>query len=109
MVVIIGIIALLAVRSLKTTHEVAKVEQTKKELDRLAWAIAGNPDMVSGGARTTSTNPDAKGNFSFSNIPIGLHTLRVIYLPDSDTVSYTVGIDPASTVKLSFVFPADLW
>ena len=63
----------------------------------------------SGGYTTASTNPDAKGNFSFSNVPIGAPRLILIYLPDSDTVSYNVSINPSSVVKLSIVFPADLW
>ena len=63
----------------------------------------------SGGYTTALTNPDAKGNFSLSNIPIGPHPLNVIYSPDSDTVSYNVSINPGSVVKLSIVFPTDLW
>jgi len=63
----------------------------------------------SGGMATASTSPSAKGNFSFSNIPIGNHTLRVIYIPDTDTASYNVTINPGSVVKLNVVFPADLW
>lgn len=63
----------------------------------------------SGGYTTASTNPDAKGNFYFSNVPIGAHTLSVIYLPDTDTVSYAVSFNPGRVVKLSVVFPADLW
>jgi len=63
----------------------------------------------SGGTTTASTIPSAKGNFSFANIPIGSHTLTVVYLPDTDTASYNIGVNPASTVKLSLIFPADLW
>ena len=63
----------------------------------------------SGGTTTALTNPDTKGNFSFSNVPIGAPRLTLIYLPDSDTVSYNVSINPGSVVKLSVVFPADLW
>jgi prepilin-type N-terminal cleavage/methylation domain-containing protein len=51
-IIIIGIITSVAVRSLRTTHDTARVEQTKKELDQLAWAIAGNPVFISGGTRT---------------------------------------------------------
>lgn len=63
----------------------------------------------SGNYTTASTNPDAKGNFSFASIPIGAPRLTLIYLPDSDTVSYNVSVNPGSVVKLSIVFPADLW
>ena len=63
----------------------------------------------SGSTTTVSVNPDAKGNFNFSGIPIGVRTLRVIYVPDTDTVSLTVGVTPGRTVKLPVIFPADLW
>jgi len=63
----------------------------------------------SGNYTTALANPDAKGNFSFSNVPIGAPRLSLIYLPDSDTVSYNVSINPGGVVKLSIVFPADLW
>jgi prepilin-type N-terminal cleavage/methylation domain-containing protein len=51
-IIIIGIITSVAIRSLRTTHDTARVEQTKQELDQLAWAIAGNPEFTSGGVRS---------------------------------------------------------
>ncbi|MFQ6007620.1 MAG: prepilin-type N-terminal cleavage/methylation domain-containing protein [Candidatus Zixiibacteriota bacterium] len=51
-IIILGIITSVAIRSLRTAHNTARVERTKKELDQLAWAIAGNPKLVSGGIRT---------------------------------------------------------
>ncbi len=51
-ILIIGIITSIAIRSLRSSNETARTEQTKKELDQLAWAIAGQPDLVSGGQRT---------------------------------------------------------
>ena len=63
----------------------------------------------SGSMTAASTNPGLKGNFSFSGIPIGNHQLQVIYLPDSDTITYPVSVTPGSTVKMNIVFPADLW
>lgn len=51
-ILIIGIITSIAIRSLRSTNETARTEQTKKELDQLASAIAGNPQLVSGGVRT---------------------------------------------------------
>lgn len=50
--VIIGILASITMRSLRTANDVARTEETRTELDRLAWAIAGNPEIVSGGRRT---------------------------------------------------------
>lgn len=63
----------------------------------------------SGSMTTTSVNPDEKGYFSFSNIPIGNQTLSVIYMPDTDTVSYQVCVTPARVMKMDIIFPADLW
>ncbi len=63
----------------------------------------------SGGYNTTSVIPDQSGNFSFTALPIGVHTLTVIYIPDTDTVSYTVSIVPESENKISILFPADLF
>jgi len=57
----------------------------------------------------STTYPDPKGNFSFSGIPIGAHTLYVVYLAESDSVSYNVSVEPNSTTRLSITFPADLW
>ena len=63
-----------------------------------------------GGAITTdAANPDALGNFAFSGIAVGNHTLLVIYVPDSDTVTYRVSVNPDRPVRLEVSFPADLW
>lgn len=62
------------------------------------------------GSLTTSTiNPTAQGSFSFSGIPVGNHTLRVIHIPDSDTTTYTVSVTPQSVIRMAVTFPADLW
>lgn len=64
----------------------------------------------SGGSLTTaSQNPDPVGGFGFTGVPIGTHTLRLIYLPDSDTVSYSVTVYPGRTAVVDIVSPADLW
>ncbi|MCK4371866.1 MAG: prepilin-type N-terminal cleavage/methylation domain-containing protein, partial [candidate division Zixibacteria bacterium] len=51
-IVIVAIIASVAVKSLKGTNEVVRTEETKAELEQLAYAVAGNPAVLSGGART---------------------------------------------------------
>ncbi len=51
-IIIMGVIASIAVNSLKVTDDTMKIEQTKQELNQLAWAIAGKPDLLSGGYRT---------------------------------------------------------
>jgi prepilin-type N-terminal cleavage/methylation domain-containing protein len=52
-IIIIGILAGIAVRSLRSTTDTAKVEQTKRQMERIAFAIAGDPNVVSGGVRTS--------------------------------------------------------
>lgn len=51
-IIIIGILASVAMRSMKTVSDTGRIEQTRDELDQLAWAVAGNPDLSSGGTRT---------------------------------------------------------
>jgi len=54
-------------------------------------------------------NPGPDGSFSFANIPVGFHTLQVIYIPDNDTVDYQVSFIPGHDVYITTNFPADLW
>ncbi|RKX27921.1 MAG: hypothetical protein DRP47_05715 [Candidatus Zixiibacteriota bacterium] len=51
-VVIMGILASVALRSVSTLTGAAKTEETKQELMALSYAIAGNPDLESNGTRT---------------------------------------------------------
>ena len=51
-IVILGVLSSVAVKSIRLSTETARVEETKRELDQLACAIAGDPKLVSGGART---------------------------------------------------------
>lgn len=50
--VIIGILATVAMKSLTAANETARTEETKQELTRIACAITGDPNLVSGGHRT---------------------------------------------------------
>ncbi len=50
-IVIIGILATITFRSMSGTTSVARVEQTTRQLERIAQAIAGDPNLVSGGVR----------------------------------------------------------
>jgi general secretion pathway protein G len=50
--VIIGILASVGLKSLSAVNQTGRIEETKQELERLAYAIAGNPALVSGGTRT---------------------------------------------------------
>ncbi|MEW5994421.1 MAG: prepilin-type N-terminal cleavage/methylation domain-containing protein [Candidatus Zixiibacteriota bacterium] len=51
-IIILGILTSVAIGTLTISSDTARVEETKKELDQLAWAIAGQPDLRSGGQRT---------------------------------------------------------
>ncbi len=51
-IIIVGIMATVAVRKLSTSLDTAKYEHTKKELDALAAAMVGNPNLFAEGART---------------------------------------------------------
>ena len=62
-----------------------------------------------GGTTTASTTVDSHGGFTIGGVPIGNHSLRVIYLPANDTLTIPVTVCPGRTVRLDIVFPADLW
>jgi len=51
-IVIIGIISTIAMKSLQTSTEQARFEATVTEMDELARAIVGNERLVSGGVRS---------------------------------------------------------
>ncbi len=51
-IIIIGVIASVAMKSLSTGTDIARTEETIAEMDELAYAIAGNPALRSGGQRT---------------------------------------------------------
>ena len=51
-ILLVGILAAVAVRRMSTPIETAQYEQTSQELDQLARAIVGNPDVCANGVRT---------------------------------------------------------
>ena len=51
-IVIIAVLATITMRSLRGANDALRTELTRQELNRLAWAIAGKPDLVTGGTRT---------------------------------------------------------
>ncbi|MFH2034870.1 MAG: prepilin-type N-terminal cleavage/methylation domain-containing protein [Candidatus Zixiibacteriota bacterium] len=51
-IIIIGIMAGIASKSLIVATETSRFEETRQEMDQLAYAIAGNPHLVSSGIRT---------------------------------------------------------
>lgn len=48
----------------------------------------------SGGLSTSSRPPDADGSFSITGVPAGMHLVRVIYLPEVDTLMRYVTVLP---------------
>ena len=63
----------------------------------------------SGGIVITTINPNPNGDFAFSGIPAGNQTLRIIYIPESDTSDFNICVMPAVDTKIEILFPADLW
>lgn len=72
------------------------------------FVVLSYPDGA-GGTAGVSVNPNAAGQFTFTGVPIGNHTISVIYIPDSDTITHSISVTPRSVVKVQIGFPADLW
>ena len=51
-IVILGILAAVAMKTLDSGLETSRVEETRRELDQLALAIGGNPELFSNGVRS---------------------------------------------------------
>ncbi|MFH1699212.1 MAG: prepilin-type N-terminal cleavage/methylation domain-containing protein [Candidatus Zixiibacteriota bacterium] len=51
-----------------------------------------------GSYSTISRTPDNGGHFQFDSIPIGNHTLEIIYTPSSDTLRHYVSVSPGSAL-----------
>lgn len=51
-IVIFGVLVSVAMRSALTVSETARVEETKTEMDRIAFAVAGNSELENNGVRT---------------------------------------------------------
>lgn len=117
-IVIIGILAAVAFRTGASVFNSAKTEQTKQEMDALAMAIAGNPELQSGGVRSdfgyvgdvgsTPPNLDAlvsnPGGYATWNGPyVSSRNVQVAddYQKDAwgDYYVYTPGVTIESTSK----------
>ena len=62
-----------------------------------------------GGITAASTTVDAGGSFRFNNIPIGNHTIELIYAPTADTLVQYVTVTPHSSPNVVFRFPSNVW
>ncbi len=62
-----------------------------------------------GGTTIADTMPTGHGLFSFTGVPIGVHELKLIYLPDSDTVTVPITVYPNRTAKIEVILPANVW
>jgi prepilin-type N-terminal cleavage/methylation domain-containing protein len=51
-IVILGVLAAVAMKTLDSGLETSRVEETRRELDQLALAIGGNPELFSNGVRS---------------------------------------------------------
>lgn len=72
------------------------------------WVQLRHPNGT-GAVVMDSLHPSGSGYFYFSNIAVGNLTLRVIFAPKTDTITVPVTVYPKRDVKLTVVFPADLW
>jgi len=53
--------------------------------------------------------PDAGGYFQFDSIPIGNHTMRLVYEPTHDTIPFLVSVAPDSKPYARYALTDDLW
>ncbi|KAA3631980.1 MAG: prepilin-type N-terminal cleavage/methylation domain-containing protein [Calditrichaeota bacterium] len=51
-IIVLAVLVTVAFRYMQPNIDIAKTEETKQELKQIAYAIAGNPELVSGGSRT---------------------------------------------------------
>jgi len=101
-IVIVAILATVAMKSLTSTNEVVRMEETRLELEQLAYAVAGDPTAISGGTRTDygylgdvgALPPDLDALVSN---PGGLGTWNGPYLLDD---FYAAAGGPASEFKI---------
>jgi len=63
----------------------------------------------SGGYRTTVKYPGTDGLVVFDSVPIGSHSLAMVYLPDTDTLRRKVTVDPGKTAHLTWQYYRSVW
>ncbi len=72
------------------------------------WVQLSYPNGL-GGMKVDSLHPAGNGWFQFTGVPVGSHTLKVVYRPATDTITTPVTVYPKSRTKVEILFPAELW
>lgn len=62
-----------------------------------------------GGLATKSKNPTVNGLVVFDSVPIGIHRLRTIIIPNNDTLIRMVNINPGQTFYADIQYFEDIW
>ncbi len=62
-----------------------------------------------GGITAATGTVAAGGYFEFTGVPIGSHTVELIYTPTGDTLIQYVTVTPHSSPNIIFRFPANVW
>ncbi|MCK5126180.1 MAG: prepilin-type N-terminal cleavage/methylation domain-containing protein [candidate division Zixibacteria bacterium] len=63
----------------------------------------------SGGITTRALNPAKDGSAVFDSVPVGIHTLRAVYIPDNDTITRKININPGQDYYGDIQFFANIW
>ncbi|MEK7774566.1 MAG: LamG-like jellyroll fold domain-containing protein [Candidatus Zixiibacteriota bacterium] len=66
------------------------------------------PDGL-GGTVIKTTTPTAGGYFSIDSIPIGVHQITVIYLPESDSLTRELAVESGSSAYTEFNLQKNYW
>jgi hypothetical protein len=62
-----------------------------------------------GGMTSQVRYPGADGFAEFQSVPIGIHDLRLIYLPANDTLRRPINVNPGEDYYTEFQYYADVW
>lgn len=71
-IIIAAILVTIAMKSVVTVTETGRVEETKREMEQLTWAICGNPELENNGVRTDFGYVGDVGS-----LPAGLDSLYI--------------------------------
>jgi len=63
----------------------------------------------SGSTTSKSSFPDANGYAEIDSIPIGLHVLKLVYVPTNDTLIRRINIDPGQDFYTEIQYYEDVW